>query len=326
MENRSTIESRAPRRSRIARPERCVPSDARALAHLCVPVALAVLGLALTLDGSRWHLWAIGQLVLGVVFFQAFILLHEAGHASYFRTRALNRALGHVCGFLSMIPLLSWEAIHALHHRWTGWRDRDPTTEGTVDPEFTPAVRGTINLAWRTGFPLFTLGYRFGNYWSHAKLRRHLAPAKVRAIVVNQLVLCAAYVAVLLLWGGWIVAHLGIAYLVGLVISDLFILSQHSHIDIPLANGRTVEPIGYANQVAYTRSLRLPRAIAQLLFFNFNLHELHHARPGVPAYDLGRIREETPRSRPFWRFVVRSRRMSGVDFVFRTTRRTGVEL
>lgn len=301
-------------------------SNMMALLHLAVPCTLVAGGVWLTLHADAWYLWLAGQGALGVFFFQCFILLHEAGHQSFFASRPLNRMLGHLCGFLSAIPFRSWEAIHALHHRWTGWRDKDPTTEGTVAPAFGPLVSGIVNVAWWIGFPLFTLGYRIGNYWSHGKLRRHLPARKMKGIMVNQAILLLCYAAAFAMWGGWIVANLGLAYLISLVISDLFILSQHSHIDIPLAEGRDVRPITYPEQIPYTRSLRVQRTLARLMLLNFNLHELHHARPGVPAYHLGRIPDPMPNTRPFWRFLVRSRRMKGVDFVFSTTRKSGVEL
>lgn len=301
-------------------------SNLLASLHLLLPCALAAGGLWLTLRGEAWYLWLAGQAALGIFFFQCFILLHEAGHGSFFAGRPLNRMLGHLCGFLSAIPFRSWESIHALHHRWTGWRDKDPTTEGTVAPAFGPLVAGIVNVAWWIGFPLFTLGYRIGNYWSHGKLRRHLPARKMKGIMINQAILVLCYAVLFVLWGGWIVASLGLAYLISLVISDLFILSQHSHIDIPLAAGRDVRPITYAEQIPYTRSLRVQRTLARLLLLNFNLHELHHARPGVPAYHLGRITDPTPNTRPFWAFMVRSRAMKGVDFVFSTTRKSGVEL
>ncbi|MBC8144812.1 MAG: fatty acid desaturase, partial [bacterium] len=305
---------------------RYAASNIRALAYLIVPVLLAVSGVWLTLETSMWYGWLFGQCVLGVFFFQCFILLHEAGHQSFFKSKWMNRCLGHVCGLLSLIPLQSWEAIHALHHKWTGWRDKDPTTEATVAPNFGPLLRGVVNFTWRVGFPLFTLAYRAGNYWSLAKLRRFLPPSTVKAIVVNQLTIGVVIVIAIAMWGEWMLVNLGIAYLVSLVISDVFILSQHSHIDIPIANGDDVLPIGYAKQVPYTRSLRINRALARVMLLNFNMHEMHHSRPGIPAYHLDRIPEDMPNTRPFWQFVYRSRRMSGVDFVFSTTRKSGVEL
>jgi fatty acid desaturase len=301
-------------------------SNGQALLHLVLPTLLAVGGVWLTVGGGSWPLWLAGQLLAGVFFFQCFILLHETGHQSFFRSRVINKALGHLFGLLSFIPFQSWEAIHALHHKWTGWRDRDPTTESTVSPSFGPLVSGIVNVSWRIWFPLFTLGYRIGNYWSPAKLRRFLPPEKLKRVYLNQSVLLICYVIIFWLWGGWIVRNLGLAYLISLVISDLFILSQHSHIDIPLAEGREVQPISYVQQIPYTRSLGVSKIPARFVLLNFNLHELHHARPGIPAYHLGRLPDRMPNTRPFWKFLVGSKRMKGVDFVFSTSRKSGVEL
>lgn len=305
--------------------ERLSPSNVLALAHLIVPVALCSVGLWLSTGFDSTIAWIVGQAVLGVFFFQCFILLHETAHGSFFRSRVANRLLGHLCGFLSVIPFHGWEAIHSLHHKWTGWRDRDPTTEVTVS-ELGPLQRGIVNGAWLLWVPLFTLAYRIGNYWSPSKLRRHLPLRKVRRIQRNQVALLVVLAVVIALWGEWVIANLGAAYLFSLVISDLFILSQHSHIDIPLAGDDDVQPIGYRLQVAYTRSLQINPVLARCVLLNFNLHEQHHARPGIPAYHLGELGEVMPRTRPFLGYVARAKRMKGVDFIFSTTKRTGVDL
>src|SRR6478736_4285425 len=133
------------------------PGNLQAAAYLIVPVVLLLSSLYLSVSGGGILTWFAGQLLLGIFFFQCFILLHETGHFSFFRSAFLNRIFGHFFSFLSFIPFTSWVGIHNLHHRWTGWRDKDPTTEGTVSPGYGKVNKFLVNVAWALFLPLFTI-------------------------------------------------------------------------------------------------------------------------------------------------------------------------
>src|SRR5690349_13427466 len=89
----------------------------------------AVTGLALYLSSlPSVAAWLAGQALLSMALVQWFVLLHEAGHGTLFKTRALGSLAGHLASFFCLIPFRSWQAVHGLHHKWTGWQDLDPTT------------------------------------------------------------------------------------------------------------------------------------------------------------------------------------------------------
>ncbi|MBA3899167.1 MAG: fatty acid desaturase [Bacteroidetes bacterium] len=296
-----------------------------ALLHLLLPAFFALTGLLLSVSQNIF-LFIAGQLLLGIFFFQCFILLHETGHYSFFPSKALNRLAGHIFGVFSFIPFESWVSVHNLHHKWTGWRDKDPTTEGTVSPKFSKPIKAIVNVSWKIGFPLFTIGYRLGNYWSHKKLKKYLNPDKLKKAYINQFLLVGIYFTLFLFFGKWLLVHLGIAYFISLMISDIIILSQHSHIEIPVSNGQEVKPISYQEQIPYTRSILFNKFIAKYLLLNFNLHELHHAYPGTPAYHLHKHLLKTPNARPFMQYILKAKKMSGEKFVFNTSKSTGIEV
>jgi omega-6 fatty acid desaturase (delta-12 desaturase) len=84
-----------------------------------VPIAAlwfcAVLGAAVSL----W-LTAGATLLLSLFLVRAFVLMHECGHTSLFRTAWLNRAFGFVFGLLSGMPQFVWSRHHAYHHATNG--------------------------------------------------------------------------------------------------------------------------------------------------------------------------------------------------------------
>jgi omega-6 fatty acid desaturase (delta-12 desaturase) len=53
-----------------------------------------------------------------------FIIQHDCGHGSFFKSRAANDFLGRMLGVLTLTPYGSWKQGHAIHHAYNGNLDR----------------------------------------------------------------------------------------------------------------------------------------------------------------------------------------------------------
>ena len=103
------------------------------LGALYVAFGMGVTAVALYLSASgNLAGWLIGQLLLALTLVQWFVLLHECGHETLFRSRRVHGWIGHFVSFFALIPFHSWKWIHGKHHKWTGWQDLDPTTQSLV--------------------------------------------------------------------------------------------------------------------------------------------------------------------------------------------------
>ena len=285
---------------------------------------LTAAALALSLSGGALA-WGAGQLLLAIALLQWFVLLHEAGHLTLFRRRALNLVAGHVAGFLALIPFESWRRVHGLHHLWTGWQDLDPTTAPLVPRPLGRAERAAVDWAWRLWLPLFSILYRLNNYWHLQRLRRLLAAR--RAIALNAGVLILAY-CMLILWLGplELLRAVGVGLFLSLVMQDPLLLSQHTHLPQKLSGGRAVAPLKPAEQEIYTRSLRFPRWFAQTVLINFDAHELHHGHVAVPGYRLRRLPYRQQNEVHWWTWLRAAKRLRGSVFLFSNRDRTGFSL
>ena len=58
--------------------------------------------------------WAAGQAVLAASLVEWFVILHECGHHTLFRGRALNAIVGHIAGFFALIPFGMWVQVHGV--------------------------------------------------------------------------------------------------------------------------------------------------------------------------------------------------------------------
>ncbi|MPZ42530.1 MAG: hypothetical protein GEV05_03835 [Betaproteobacteria bacterium] len=303
------------------------PSDRVGGAYLLGAATATLLSLWLSSRPSPVA-WFAGQALLALALLQWFVLLHEAGHKSLFRSRGLNVAAGHLAGFMALVPFACWRRVHGLHHLWTGWQDRDPTTAALAPRARGRAEIAAVDLAWRLWLPLFSLIYRWGNYWHLRRLRAlFTAPDQRRAMQANIAALTAAYA--LLCWLLGLEQFLRLFALAGVLsfaLQDPLLLSQHTHLPQRLSGGRRVAPLDPGAQLRHTRSLAFPCWFAHGVLINFNAHELHHRFPAVPGYRLGRIACAAPNEVHWWTWLRAVKRMRGSVFLFQSRDSTGFTL
>ncbi len=313
-----------------------VPSP-QALAHLRptnrqgLTVALLATGatataLWLSVTGD-WVAWTIGQLLLASTLVVWFAILHECGHRTLFRSRAANTLVGHVAGLLAMIPYRCWTRVHGRHHKWTGWQDLDPTTESLVPRPLRPFERAAINICWRLWIPLFSTLYRIENYWNPRRIAALFPRSDDRREMQRNALLQLALYAALIVWAGPVVVlrTVAVGVFISLVLEDLLILSQHTHVPQHLSHGADVEPVPAIDQETFTRSLRLPRW-ASVALLHVDAHELHHMYPFVPGYHLRRIGYQPGNEVSWWAWVRASKRLAGVVLLFDNREQTGFPL
>ncbi|MEP6733397.1 MAG: fatty acid desaturase [bacterium] len=289
-------------------------------------IALTTLALYLSAQ-PHWALWLWGQALLAIAMVQWFALLHECGHETLFRTKRLHRPLGYVAGFFSLIPFYNWKRVHGRHHKWTGWQDRDPTTEALVPRPLGVAERILVNACWRFWIPLFSVLYRVNNFWNWPRLKELFTnPAERRRLAIDMVGMFGAYVLVIAITGPVTAIRLfGVALFATLVVEDMLLLSQHTHVPQNVSDGSDVRPFPAIEQEVFTRSLVFPHWLSVLLL-HIDAHELHHMYPFVPGYKLGAISYETENEIECWTWIRRARALPGEVFLFQNRLETGADI
>jgi fatty acid desaturase len=295
------------------------------LLHTAGTASLTVAGLVLSQSAIGW---LPGQLLLAVAFVQWFIVLHECGHETLFRSARMNSAVGRLAAFFSLIPYRCWKRVHGSHHRWTGWQDLDPTTASLVPRPLGRLERGFINLSWRFWIPVFSILYRAGNYWNLLRLRKLYGKGKQwRQMGYSELFLLLAYVLTLYIVGPWRLLGLaGAGLVLALMIEDPLLLSQHTHIPQQVSGGRKVRAFAAFEQETFTRSLRFPAWVSRLILFNFDAHELHHMYPFVPGYHLRRIDYTGANEVDWWTWLKAVKRIRAEHFLFKNQNDSGMHI
>ncbi len=229
-----------------------------------------------------------------------FIIQHDCGHHSFFRSRRANDITGVACSVLTLTPYASWRRQHAGHHGI--WNDLDRRQSGAdiYSSCLTVAEYRALSRRRRwwyrtTRHPLvanvllppliFILLYRLPfdmpKSWRWERRKVHLTTLAL-VVTLGGLGLLLGYERV----AGVQLPVLIVAAIVGVWLFSV----QHRGERTRWARHAAWDPTSAALQSsAY---LRLP-AILQWFTGNIGFHHVHHFNPRVPNYQLQQCHELT---------------------------------
>ena len=223
-----------------------------------------------------------------------FIIQHDCGHGSFFRSRRLNGALGRFCGAMTFTPYGFWRRQHANHHASFNNLDR---RDGGIDIYSSCATL----REYRALPPLRRWLYRASR---HPVLTQFVLPPIVFLILyrvpfdtprtshkrermsvhATNLAIGAILVALMLKFGPWpvLLVHLPVMALASIVGVWLFSV-QHRFEEAQWAR----QDSWSATDAALHGSsyLKLPRVL-QWFTGNIGFHHIHHLASRVPNYRL----------------------------------------
>ena len=142
------------------------PRLRRSLGELAITVVplLAFWGLALASVRLGWIAGALLAIPAAVFLVRLFMIQHDCGHGSLFRSGPLNAWIGRVAGVFSHTPYAYWRKSHAIHH----------ATSGNLDRRWLGAVETLTVEEYRARSPLGRLAYRI---YRHPLVLFGLGPA-----------------------------------------------------------------------------------------------------------------------------------------------------
>ncbi len=93
------------------------------LAVTAVPLVILFVAARLVLPISIWLTIALCVIAAGFLV-RLFIIQHDCGHASMFKSRAVNDWVGRLLGVVTLTPYDIWKRSHAIHHSAAGNLDK----------------------------------------------------------------------------------------------------------------------------------------------------------------------------------------------------------
>ncbi len=217
-----------------------------------------------------------------------FIIFHDCGHGSFYRSRSANRIVGFVTGVLTLTPYHHWRWQHALHHGTSG--DLDRRGGGDI---WTLTVQEYLDssrwrrLAYRLArnpavlfviapFYVFIVHHRFASRAAPARERRSVLWTNVAIVAM------AAGMSFLMGLKAYLAVQLGVSTLAGAAGIWLFYV-QHQFEGAYWARR---DRWNFTEAALQGSSFyKLPK-ILQWFSGNIGFHHIHHLSPYVANYHL----------------------------------------
>ena len=274
------------------------PSPPRAvwqIVNTLVPYAFLWYLMYLALAISWWLVVPLAILAGGFLV-RIFIIFHDCGHGSFFKSRRANNIVGFLSGLLTLTPFHHWRWEHALHHATSGDLDR----RGTGDVwtltlqeyrDSSPGKRFAYRLA-RNPFVLFVFGplYMFlvrNRYAKKAANRRER-----RSVHWMNLAVLAMVVGMSAIFGikAYLLIQLTVILVAGAAGFWLFYV-QHQFEGVYWERREHWDYTAAA--LEGSSFYKLPRVL-QWFSGNIGFHHIHHLSSRIPNYNLEKCHRANP--------------------------------
>jgi len=243
-----------------------------------------------------WWLVVPLAILAGGLLVRVFIIFHDCGHGSFFKSHAANDLVGFLSGILTFTPYYHWRWEHAIHHASAGDLDKRGTGDVwtmTVQ-EYLEASRWkrfAYRLA-RNPFVLFVVAPLFLFVVLQRMPSSKANPRERHSVYAMNLAILGMAVALSLVFG--FTAYLVIQLIILMVASGAGVWMfyvQHQFEDVYWERGENWSFTAAA--LEGSSFYKLPR-ILQWFSGNIGFHHIHHLSPRIPNYNLERCHKADP--------------------------------
>jgi omega-6 fatty acid desaturase (delta-12 desaturase) len=223
-----------------------------------------------------------------------FIIFHDCGHGSYFKSQKANRMVGMFFGILSFTPYDKWHNQHMRHHGSVGNLDKRGVGDvwTMTKEEYLSSDKWTRfkYRIYRNPLVMFGIGSLYVFLIQNRLTRKEMSRKERMNVYFTNTVLLLIFVLMSLAlgFGTFVVIQLSILYIAAISGLWLFYL-QHQYEDVSWFrnnnwNYRTVALEG-------SSFVKFPKLL-QWFSGNIGFHHIHHLNSRIPNYYLSKCYRE----------------------------------
>jgi omega-6 fatty acid desaturase (delta-12 desaturase) len=243
-----------------------------------------------------WWITVPLAILAGAFQVRVFIIHHDCGHGSFFKSRKANNILGFITGVLTLTPYYHWRAEHAAHHATSGDLDRrgvgDIWTLTVLEYlEASRWKRFAYRLA-RNPVVLFVLAPLYVFVIKHRIPRANANRRERHSVYWTNLVILGMAAGLASAFGlkAYLLIQLTVLTVAGAAGFWLFYV-QHQFDGVYWERG---DDWDYTTAALHGSSFyKLPR-ILQWFSGNIGYHHIHHLSSRIPNYNLAKCHQEHP--------------------------------
>jgi omega-6 fatty acid desaturase (delta-12 desaturase) len=259
------------------------------------PYALIWCAMYWSISVSYWLTLPLAVLAVGFLI-RIFIIFHDCGHGSFFKSRRANDIVGFITGVLTVTPYYHWRWEHAIHHGTSG--DLDRRGKGDV---WTLTVQEYLESSrWRrfayrlarNPIVLFIIAPLYVFVFEQRFISADAPKRERHSVYWTNLALLAVAGTLSFVFGIWqyLLIQATVTTIAGTVGIWLFYV-QHQFDGVYWERGAKWD---YTTAAIQGSSFyKLPR-ILQWFSGNIGFHHIHHLSPRIPNYNLARCHESEP--------------------------------
>lgn len=247
----------------------------------------------LSLEISYFLTLGISLLAAGFVV-RIFIIFHDCGHGSFFKSARANKIVGTIFGSLAFTPYDRWHKDHAIHHSNVGNLDKrgigDVMTLTAEEYRKLSGVKKLYYRLYRNPVILFGIAPIIMFVLWFRVFRRNMSRAVRNSVHIANLIIIVIAAGLILLmgWKAYLMIQLPIIYFATSAGVWLFYV-QHQFEGVVWTRS---EEWDYKKMALEGSSyLKFPR-ILQWFSGNIGFHHIHHLGPKIPNYNLEKCHRE----------------------------------
>lgn len=223
-----------------------------------------------------------------------FIIFHDCGHGSFFKSQRANQVVGMIFGILSFTPYYKWHNQHLRHHATVGNLDKrgtgDVWTMTIEEYEGSSKWNRLKYRIYRNPLIMFGIGSIYVFLIQNRLTNKNMTKKEKANIWFTNASLAVIFIVMSLAVGfvTFVIIQLAILYVAAISGLWLFYL-QHQYEDVSWFrnkewNFRTVA----LNGSSY---VKFPKLL-QWFSGNIGFHHIHHMNARIPNYNLARCYRE----------------------------------
>jgi len=223
-----------------------------------------------------------------------FILFHDCGHGSFFKSEKFNRWVGIPLGLLVFTPYHRWHHDHKVHHSTVGNLDKRGVGDVqtlTVDEYLALSpwkrfsyrfYRHPLFLLVTAPLLLFLIQHRIPKAYMNWKQKMYVHLSTLAIIAGASLIIWAIG------WKAYVLIQLPIIYIASVHgVWMFYVQHQYESVKWVRASDWDYKTIALEGSSFF----KLP---AVLRWFTGNIHHIHHLSPMIPNYKLPKCHMENP--------------------------------
>jgi len=245
-----------------------------------------------------WSYWLTLLLAIPAAGFmvRVFIIFHDCGHGSFFKSTRANTLVGILTGLVTFTPYHQWRHNHAIHHATAGDLDKrgtgDVLTLTVKEYLALPPLKKIGYRIYRNPFVMFALGPTFVFLIGHRFPSPKGGKRERQGVWWTNLALAAIITGLSLLIGfkNYVLIQLPILMIgTGAGVWMFYVQHQFEGVYWERHENWEFDKAGFYGSSYY----RLPKLL-QWFSGNIGFHHVHHLSPRIPNYNLEKCQQENP--------------------------------